>query len=312
MKIYTLAYVKGEKKPDKPTSIDMIEAAALARGHEFELILARNCQALFLSQPSFQVNGVERNDISLLLHRPNFKSADVELHQWIVNQFDLMGISIINPSRGVQIAKSKLRQLQLFTKHDVPMPRSCVIQNGESVEHATKNLRGDSFIIKILGGSQGIGVMIAESKRSLRSVVDLLTDDENASPIIIQEYIKEGSGKDLRLFVIGDEVVAAMERTAANPEEFRSNFSLGGSVAAINPTQEEIDLALRASKLAKLDIAGVDIIRTNEGPKLLEINSSPGLEGITTATGIDIAGKIVDYYVAVAEGTAHSYGKKDE
>ncbi len=237
----------------------------------------------------------------MLLTRANFRGIDLDMHIGVIKQFELEGIPVINRSLPVIRAKNKLRQLQVLTRYKIPMPRSYVVRSAQYIEEIVKKIGSYPVIIKSLVGSAGIGVAIVETGRALRSLIDMIVHDDASGPLIIQEYEREIKGRDLRVFIIGGKIVAAMERIAKKRSEFRSNFSLGGHVKVAELTKKECDISLAAARACDLDIAGVDIVRTSKGPKVLEVNSTPGLEGITLATGIDIAGEMIKYAVTIAK-----------
>jgi len=200
---------------------------------------------------------------------------------------------VINTHSAVHRAKNKIRTLQLLHHYGIPMPKTVVLFGDEILDVVMHEFQYP-VVVKSAYGAGGSGVFIAESKRSLKPVVEHFLKRIKTEPIKIQEYIAESKGKDLRLFVVGKHVVATMQRSAKKGE-FRSNFHKGGTVKSIDPTAEEVKMALDASIGLGLDISGVDILRTKKGPVIIEVNSQPGLEGITKATGIDVAKKIIEY-----------------
>lgn len=296
MKIHILTFTNPHKLRDIKTDIDMLVESGQKLGHEVEIIYSRDCQLAFLKKPFVLIHNKRPHDINVILVRANFKGIDLDLHIGLIKQFEIEGFPIINRSLPVIRAKNKLRQLQVLTKHKIPMPHSYVVRSAEYIEDITKKIGSYPVIIKNLSGSLGLGVSIVESQRALRSLIDMIIhDDSSSGPLIIQQYEREAKGRDLRVFVVGGKIIAAMERIAKKRGEFRSNFSLGGTVRIAELTKKECEIALAATRVCELDVAGVDIIRTSKGPKVLEINSTPGLEGITLATGIDIAGKMIEY-----------------
>jgi ribosomal protein S6--L-glutamate ligase len=196
---------------------------------------------------------------------------------------------------AVMRAKNKLKTLQLLSKQNVPVPKTYIVSETQSLDSIVEDIGPFPVILKAMAGSHGSGVSIIESRRGLKSIIDMLVRNEAAEPVMLQEYIKESSGKDIRVFIVGRRIVGAMERIATRRGEFRSNFHLGGRVRVATMSRTEKDVAFAAIAACKLDFAGVDIIRTKSGPKVLEVNANPGLEGITKATGRDIAGEIIKY-----------------
>jgi len=250
----------------------------------------------FSKKPTILVdNKVPRIDV--LIVRPSFSWKGTDIHANLIKQFELAGIPTLNSYNGIMVTKNKIRSLQLLSNKNIPMPKTYVVRSSEFIPEVMHDIGKYPVILKAATGAKGIGVSIVESERTLRSLIEMMMDSEDSHPLIVQEYIKESSGKDVRVFVVGGKIVAAMERIATKKGEFRSNFSIGGKVKIAALTPEEKRLAKRATKVCGLDFAGVDIIRSKQGPKILEVNSNPGLKGITEATGIDVAGYIIDLAV---------------
>ncbi len=210
----------------------------------------------------------------------------------IVRQFEALGTYTINSSLAITRSRDKLRSHQLLSMKGIDMPITGIAHKGEDIEDLMKIIGGPPFIIKLIEGTQGVGVVLAETKKAAQSVIQTLMG-LNAN-IIVQEFIKEADGCDIRCFVIGDKVVAAMERRA-HAGEFRANIHRGGTAKEIKITKAERETAVKAAKIMGLRMAGVDLIRSKRGPLVLEINSSPGLEGIEEATGKDIASMIIEH-----------------
>ncbi len=271
----------------------MVEAARV-RGHELVVIDAKTCKMKFNNDARVLVNN-KFPKINVLIVKSAFGGDKIDIHMSLIKQFELMNIPVVNESQAVTNARNKLTTLQILSINKIPTPKTYVVRSSEFVEEVVQKIGSYPVILKSVSGSQGIGVSIIESRRGLRSIVDMLVEQEYSLPVIIQEYVREAKGKDLRVFVVGGKIVAAMERVAQKKDEFRSNFSLGGKVRIANLSTKEKNIALKATKVCGLDFAGVDVIRTKEGPKILEVNANPGLEGITLATGVDVAGHIIDY-----------------
>lgn len=208
----------------------------------------------------------------------------------IARQFESMGVYTLNSSAAITQSRDKLFSLQLLLKNDISIPTTGFANSPMDTGDLMDMVGGAPLIVKLLEGTQGQGVVLAETKKAAESVINAFKA-LNAN-LLVQKFIKEADGKDLRCFVIGGKVVAAIERTAA-PGEFRANLLMGGSAAIVKITPEEKALAIKAAKTLGLKVAGVDIIRSNNGPLLLEVNSTPGLEGIESATGKDIAGMMI-------------------
>ncbi|MEM9976405.1 MAG: 30S ribosomal protein S6--L-glutamate ligase [Cyanobacteria bacterium P01_D01_bin.2] len=210
----------------------------------------------------------------------------------VVRQFQMMGIFTANGADAISRSRDKLRCLQLLSKEGVGLPVTGFAHSTKDIEGVIELVGGAPLVIKLLEGTQGIGVVLAETYQAAKSVIEAFRGlDAN---ILVQEFIKEAKGADLRCFVVGNRVVASMKRQGA-PGEFRSNVHRGGSVDKIKLTSEERSTAIRAAKAMGLKIAGVDLLRSNHGPVVMEVNSSPGLEGIERATDIDIADKIIEF-----------------
>lgn len=283
----------GSKKAELAPGTALIKAEAEQCGHTIDVIYERDVQIRYGTNPNLYVSDEPLPNYDAIIVRPLF-NRDPSIHSSIIRQFELNGHLVINGYLGVHRAKNKIRTLQLLDHFNLPMPKTVVLFGSEHVE---KMLKGFSFpvVVKAAYGSGGTGIFIAESKRSVMPIIEyLLKEGDKKDPIKIQEYIKESKGKDLRLFVVGKKMVAAMQRSAKKGE-FRANFHQGGSVKGIKPTEEEINLAIKATRHMGLNIAGVDILRTQNGPVIIEVNSCPGLEGITKATGINVAGEVISY-----------------
>jgi len=215
----------------------------------------------------------------------------------VLHQFELMGAYTPNPSAAVACARDKLRSQQVLASRGIAMPLTVFGDNPDDTADLLSMLGPPPHVIKLNEGAQGTGVILAEKPSASRSVVEALRG--LYASFVVQEFIAEAEGADLRCFVIGDRVVAAIRRQAP-PGEFRSNLHRGATATAVEATAEERAIATRAAAALGLEVAGVDLVRSARGPLVLEVNASPGLEGIEAATGLDIAGAIVDYVVARA------------
>lgn len=275
-----------------------------ARGHKVKTFYSPCVGLVFGNKDNLTYKGVPINpkDYDAIVVRPGF-SENPSVNSSIIKQFQLAGFYVINGYIGVYRAKNKIRTLQMLDHFSVPVPKTVVVRDPGLLEQAAQEFHFP-VIIKAIHGTHGRGVFIAESKRSLGPIVEYLTASEKG-PVSVQEYIKEAKGKDLRVFVLGKKIVAAMERTAKQGE-FRANFHKGGTVGIADLTDAERKMAIRATRVLGLDISGVDILRTKEGPKIIEVNSNPGLEGITKASGVDVAGAFATFI----ENRAKKYGSK--
>jgi len=270
------------------------------------VICERDLQIRFNGKTKILHRGYPLPKYDAIFVRPLF-NHDPSIHSAVIRQFELNGRLVINGYLGVHRAKNKIRTLQLLAHHNLPMPKTTLLFDEEHLKVTLKDFKFP-VVVKAAYGSGGSGIFICETQRAVAPVVEHLLKDNNTSndPIKIQEYISEAKGKDLRLFVVGKKVVATMERKAKKGE-FRANFHKGGSVKGITPTKKEERLAIAAAREMGLNLAGVDILRSKTGPLILEVNSAPGLEGITLATGVDIAGEVVKY---IEQKVKKNRGKK--
>jgi ribosomal protein S6--L-glutamate ligase len=210
----------------------------------------------------------------------------------VVRQFEMMGVYCVNESVAINRARDKLRSLQLLARRGIGLPVTAFAHSPDDTGDMIKLVGGAPMVVKLIEGTQGKGVVLAETDKAASSVIDAFRD-LNAY-FLVQEFIEEAKGSDIRCFVVGGKVIAAMKRKAP-PGEFRSNLHRGGTASTVKLTREERATAARAARVLGLNVAGVDIVRTNAGPAVLEVNSSPGLEGIEKTTGIDIAAQIVEF-----------------
>lgn len=210
----------------------------------------------------------------------------------IVKQFEMNGVFSTARSLGITRARNKVRTLQIMARKRIPIPETLFSVNPDNIEEQIKILGGTPVIIKLQEGTQGLGVILAETKKSAKSIID--TFYKMNTSILLQKYIEESNGEDIRIFVVGNKIVASMKRSSALGE-FRSNVHRGGNTEAIEPTTKEQFIALNAVKYLGLGVAGVDIIRSKKGPLLIEVNASPGLQGIEAATGVNIAKEIIKF-----------------
>lgn len=260
------------------------------RGHRMEFLNVKQCyMRLDPQNPEMHYRGgnvLERIDAVIPRIRPSVTFYGCA----ITRQFEAMGIRVLNAAEPIKRSRDKLLASQLFVRHGLSMPVTGFASSPLDTKDLIKMVGGAPLILKLLEGAQGRGVVLAETQKAAESVINAMKS-LNAN-LLVQEFIKEAGGKDLRCFVIGGKVVSAIERTAA-VGDFRSNIHQGGSAQAVRIRPEERKLAVAATRALGLDVAGVDIIRAERGPLLLEVNSSPGLEGIETATGKDLAGQMI-------------------
>ncbi|RMF27425.1 MAG: RimK family alpha-L-glutamate ligase [Bacteroidetes bacterium] len=219
----------------------------------------------------------------------------------VIQQFELMGVYTAARADALLQARDKLRSLQLLAAAGMDIPRTFIVNNPDVVGSLIDELGGPPVVIKLLESTHGLGVILAETRKTAISIVEAF--QRTNQKVIVQEFIEEARGADIRVLVVGGRVVAAMRRQAVDGE-FRSNLHRGASATRVKLRQEEVNLVQRAVKLLGLDVAGVDLLRSRRGPLLLEINASPGLEGIETITGVDIAGAIIEHVVRRARKLA--------
>lgn len=267
----------------------LLEAGS-ERGHEMLFLKIKQCyMKLDAVEPEAHYRGgTLLNDIDAVITRirPSLTFYGTAL----TRQFESMGIYTTNSSSAISQSRDKLFSLQLMLKANINIPTTGFANSPMDTNDLIEMVGGAPLIVKLLEGSQGRGVVLAETKKAAESVINAFKSLR--ANLLVQKFIKEAGGKDLRCFVINGKVVASIERTAA-PGEFRANLHLGGTASVVKITPEERLLAVKAAKILGLQVAGVDIIRSKSGPLLLEVNSSPGLEGIELATGKDIAGMII-------------------
>ncbi|NVK44528.1 MAG: 30S ribosomal protein S6--L-glutamate ligase, partial [Oceanospirillaceae bacterium] len=209
-----------------------------------------------------------------------------------LRQFEMMGTYPLNESVAISRSRDKLRSMQLLSRKGIGLPVTGFANKPADIPDLIEMVGGAPLVIKLLEGTQGIGVVLAETRKAAESVLEAFMGLK--ASVMVQEYIKEAGGADIRCFVIGEKVIAAMKRQA-KPGEFRSNLHRGGVATLVRLTPEERSTAVRAARTMGLNVAGVDILRSNHGPLVMEVNSSPGLEGIEMATGLDVAGRIIEF-----------------
>jgi ribosomal protein S6--L-glutamate ligase len=274
----------------------LVEAAS-ARGHEVRVINHLRCYMNIASfKPSIHYNGSLLPKLDAII--PRIGASVTFYGSAVVRQFEMMGTFSLNESVAISRSRDKLRSLQLLSRKGIGLPVTGFANSPDDTYDLLQLVGGAPVVVKLLEGTQGKGVVLAETRKAAESVVEAFRG-LNAN-FLVQEFIKEAGGADIRCFVIGDKVVASMKRQAQEGE-FRSNLHRGGTSKLIKITPEERSTAVRSARIMGLNVAGVDILRSNHGPVVIEVNSSPGLEGIENATGKDIAGLIVAYIEKHAE-----------
>jgi len=266
-------------------------AAAKERGHEVRVLnTLRFAVDLAHDLPELQYRGRPIGDFDAVI--PRIGASITFFGIAVVRQCEQIGIYTPNSAEGIANSRDKLRSFQLLSSHEVAMPATMFVRNRADVPAAIASVGGAPVVIKLLEGTQGIGVILAPDNKVAEAVVETL--QSTRQNVLIQKFIAESRGKDLRAFVVGDRVVGAMRRSASG-DEFRSNVHRGGTTEAVELTKDYERVAVQAAQIMGLRVAGVDMLESDAGPLVMEVNSSPGLEGIEGATELDIAGSIIDY-----------------
>lgn len=268
-----------------------LKEAAEDRGHQLDIINTLRCYMNIASRrPEVYYNGEKLVGYDAVI--PRIGASITFYGMAVLRQFEMQGVYPLNESVGIGRSRDKLRSMQLLARDGIGLPVTTFAHDPKQTEEVLELAGGAPVVIKLLEGTQGIGVVLADTKRSAKSVVEAFRGA--GVNILVQEFIKEAGGTDIRAIVIGGKMVASMKRTGA-AGDFRSNLHRGGSAELIKLSPEERSTAIRAAKAMGLNVCGVDMLRANHGPVVMEVNSSPGLEGVEKATGLDIAGKVIEY-----------------
>ncbi len=268
----------------------LIEAAE-QRGHEIRVLDALRCYMNIAShRPTIHFRGELLTGFDAVI--PRIGASVTFYSTSVLRQFEMMGVYPLNESVAISRSRDKLRSMQLLSRRGIGMPVTSFANKPDDIKDLIKMVGGAPLVIKLLEGTQGIGVVLAETQQAAESVIEGFMGVR--ANILVQEYIKEAGGADIRCLVIGGKVVAAIKRQAV-AGEFRSNLHRGGNASLIRITPEERSTAVRAAKIMGLNVAGVDLLRSNHGPVIMEVNSSPGLEGIEIVTGKDVAGLMIKF-----------------
>ncbi|MEM1264052.1 MAG: 30S ribosomal protein S6--L-glutamate ligase [Pseudomonadota bacterium] len=272
-------------------STNRLVEAGTERGHEVQVIDHRRCYMNIVSHsPSVHFKGEPITGTDAVIPRIG---ASVSFYGTaVVRQFEMMGVYSLNESVAISRSRDKLRALQILARRGIGLPVTGFANSPDDTEDLLKAVGGAPVVIKLLEGTQGVGVVLAETRKAASSVIEAFRGLK--ADFMVQEFIAEAGGADIRCFVIGDKVVAAMKRQGKDGE-FRSNLHRGGTASLIKITPEERSTAVRSAKLMGLNVAGVDLLRSRHGPVVMEVNSSPGLEGIEAATNKDVAGMIIEF-----------------
>ena len=278
----------------KAYSTVRLKEAAAQRGHEVRV----------LNTLKFAID-LERGEPDLYYRQKVLSNYDAVLPRIgasityfgtaVVRQFQEMDVFCANTAHGIINSRDKLRSLQILSRHNVGIPKTTFVRDKHDVMPAIDRVGGAPVVIKLIEGTQGIGVLLAESRSTAASIMELLQSQKQN--VLVQKFVAESKGKDIRAFVVGDRVVAAMRRVAQG-QEFRSNVHRGGVAEAVDLPDDYRETAVRAAQILGLRVAGVDMLEGADGPQIMEVNSSPGLEGIEKCTGLDIAGAVIEYIAA--------------
>jgi len=275
-------------------STQRLRQAAEQRGHKVKVLSTlRFAIELEHNDPDLYFRGKQLTQYDAIM--PRIGASLTYFGTAVVRQFEQMDVYTPNSANGIANSRDKLRSLQILSKHDIGIPLTAFVRDRKDALPAIERVGGAPVVIKVLEGTQGIGVILAETAKVAEAIVETLHGAKQN--VLIQQFVAESKGKDVRAFVVGDRVVAAMRRVAQGTE-FRSNVHRGGKTEAITLSPEYEETAVRAAQILGLRVAGVDLLESNKGPQVMEVNSSPGLEGIEGATSLDIAGAIVDYMAA--------------
>lgn len=284
-----------------------LKEAAEERGHELDIIDTLRCYMNIASRrPEVYYNDGEKLEgYDAVI--PRIGASITFYGMAVLRQFEMQGVFPLNESVAIGRSRDKLRSMQLLARDGIGLPVTTFAHDPKQTDEVLKLAGGAPLVIKLLEGTQGLGVVLADTDRSAQSVIEAFRATN--TNILVQEFIKEAGGTDIRAIVVGGKVIAAMKRTGAEGE-FRSNLHRGGSANVIKLSPEERSTAIRSAKAMGLNFCGVDMLRANHGPVVMEVNSSPGLEGVENATGLDIAGKVIEYIEKNAKpGATKTKGK---
>jgi len=292
--------------PGNYTTKRLKEEAKL-RGHSVRVVKYKGCYATIeKSNPAVSYKGEMLINVDVVI--PRIASSMTRYGTAIVRQFEMQGVYTTANSIAINRSRDKLRSMQLLSKYGVGIPKTVFSRNTTDIDDLLEQICGTPVIIKLARGTHGNGVVLAETKKAAKSVLQAFyLHNEDGTNILLQEFVEESAGEDIRAIVVGGRVIASMKRQSLD-DDFRSNIHQGGEGTAIKLTDEEKKVALKAAKAMGLPICGVDMMRSSRGPLVLEVNSSPGLQGIEKVTGRNVAAKIIDY----VEINAKRKNKKDK
>ncbi|MGV9001497.1 MAG: 30S ribosomal protein S6--L-glutamate ligase [Candidatus Saccharimonadaceae bacterium] len=287
-------------------STKRLKEVALARGHEVTIIKYKECYAsIEQNNPTVSYKGEDLGTFDAVI--PRIASYMTRYGTAIVRQLEMRGVYTVSSSIAINRSRDKLRSLQLLAKAGVGIPKTIVSRNSADIDDLIEKLGGMPVIIKLARGTHGNGVVLAETKKAAKSVLQAFyLTNEDGTNILLQEFVKESAGTDIRVFVVGGRVIASMKRQSLD-DDFRSNLHKGGEGTSVKLTEEERKMAIKAAKAMGLNVAGVDLMRSARGPLILEVNASPGF-GIEKVTNRDVATPIIEY----VELNAKRRNKKDK
>ncbi len=267
-----------------------LREAAEQRGHDVRVVNYLRCyMSINRRQPAVMLGSSPLHFDAII---PRIGASQTFYGTAVVRQFEMTGVFSVNESEAITRARDKLRSMQLLAREGIQLPNTGFASSPKDISGLLETVGGAPVVVKLLEGTQGLGVVLAETTKAAESVIGAFR--QLNADILVQEFIAEADGADLRALVVGDQVIAAMQRQAASGE-FRSNLHRGGTASRIELTPEEIELSVRSAQTLGLNVAGVDLLRSNHGTLALEINSSPGLQGIESTTGVDVASRIIEF-----------------
>lgn len=274
-------------------STKRLKEEAINRGHKVKIIKYRDCYAsIEQNNPTVSYQGEDLEDFDAII--PRIASYMTNYGSAIVRQLEMQGIYSLSSSIAINRSRDKLRSMQLLAKAGVGIPKTVVSRNSTDIDDLIEKIGGTPVIIKLARGTHGNGVVLAETKKAAKSVLQAFyLSNEDGTNVLLQEYVEESAGTDIRAFVVGSRVVASMKRQSLD-DDFRSNLHKGGEGVAIKLTEEERKMAVKAAKAMGLNVAGVDMMRSKRGPLVLEVNASPGF-GVEKVTGRNVAGPVIEY-----------------
>jgi ribosomal protein S6--L-glutamate ligase len=267
-----------------------LKEAAESRGHEARVLNTLSCSIeVAHGSPRLYYKNKKLSSYDAVI--PRIGASITFFGTAVLRQFEQMGVFCVNPSHAISVSRDKLRALQVLSRHHVAIPTTLFVRHVSEILPGIERMGGPPVVVKLLEGTQGIGVILADSTKVAEAIIETLAGPAKMS-VLLQKFVKESRGRDIRAFVVGGRVVAAMRRTASG-DEFRSNIHRGGSAEVVELDDEYRRTAVHAAQIMGLRVAGVDLLEGEKGPVLMEVNSSPGLEGIEEASGVDVAGEII-------------------